>query len=124
MDRGRREKTPDHAADTAGADGPAPEACRTMADVRAGIDRLDRRLVTLLARRQRYIEAAAALKTDRSQVRDPQRIEDVVHKVLAEAERRGLSPAIAEPVWRTLIEGCIAHEFEIFDRLKRGRGDA
>jgi isochorismate pyruvate lyase len=43
-------------------------------------------------------------------------VEEVVAHVLAEAERAGLSPAIAEPVWRTLIERCIAHELEAFDR--------
>ena len=34
---------------------------------------------------------------------------------LAEARRAGLSAAIAEPVWRTLIARCIAHEFAVFD---------
>ncbi len=43
-----------------------------------------------------------------------------VTKVKAEAEMQGLSPAIAEPVWRTLIDRCIAYEFESFDNLKPG----
>ncbi|HWA69918.1 MAG TPA: hypothetical protein VG821_08805 [Rhizomicrobium sp.] len=37
-------------------------------------------------------------------------------RVLAEATKAGLSPAIAEPVWRLLIERSIAHELEAFDR--------
>jgi len=45
-------------------------------------------------------------------------LEDVVAKVLAAAGPAGLSPAIAEPVWRTLIDRCIAHEFEAFDRTR------
>jgi isochorismate pyruvate lyase len=96
----------------------APEHCRDMAELRAEIDRVDRALVLLLAERQRYIERAAEIKRDRGQVRDPARIEDVVAKVLATAAKQGLSPAIAEPVWRTLIERSIAHEFDRFDRLK------
>jgi isochorismate pyruvate lyase len=51
-------------------------------------------------------------------VHDDARIEDVVAKVLAAAGPAGLSPAIAEPVWRTLIDRCIAHEFETFDRTR------
>ncbi|MEM9749371.1 MAG: chorismate mutase [Pseudomonadota bacterium] len=93
--------------------------CETMADVRAEIDRLDRALVAMLAERQTYIEAAGRIKADRGTVRDPARIEDVVTKVLAEARAQGLSPAIAEPVWRSLIEQCIAHEFEIWDGLRQ-----
>lgn len=99
-----------------------PNACLDMKDVRGQIDRLDRILVELLAERQGYIERAAAIKQDRNAVHDDARIEDVVTKVLAEARRVGLSAAIAEPVWRTLIARCIAHEFEKFDaKAQRAR---
>ena len=91
------------------------ETCETMKDVRHEIDRIDELLVALLAERQTYIEAAGRIKPDRQDVRDPARIEDVVRKVVAASNRLGLSPAISEPVWRTLIERCIAHEFEVFD---------
>jgi isochorismate pyruvate lyase len=96
----------------------APEDCAAMAEVRQGVDALDRALVALLAERQRYMDAAARIKPDRSVVHDDARIEDVVTKVLAAAGPAGLSPAIAEPVWRTLIDRCIAHEFETFDRTR------
>lgn len=91
-----------------------------MAEVRVGVDALDRALVTLLAERQRYMDAAARIKTDRAVVRDEARIEDVVAKVKASARAAGLSEAIAEPVWRTLVDRCIAHEFEIWDRIRHG----
>jgi isochorismate pyruvate lyase len=87
-----------------------------MAELRDAIDALDARLVALLAVRQAYIERAAQLKTGREQVRDPARIEQVVAKVIAEGRRTGLSAEIAEPVWRSLIEASIRHEFEAFDK--------
>ncbi|HXI87207.1 MAG TPA: chorismate mutase [Parvularculaceae bacterium] len=108
------------AADETAAVG--PDDCRSMAEVRAEIDRLDRRLVALVAERQAYIEAAARLKPRADEVRLEWRIEDVVAKVLAEAERRGLSKRIAEPVWRELIDRCIEHEHEIW-RLFHMRND-
>lgn len=86
-----------------------------MADVRYEIDRIDRVLVEILAERQSFMDAAARIKPDRGAVRDNWRIEDVVAKVLAECEKHGLSPAIAEPVWRTLIDRCIAYEFGSYD---------
>ncbi len=97
---------------------PRARRCETMADVRREIDRLDRELVRLMAERLRYIEEAARIKPERGQVRDEARIEDVVAKVLAEAEKQNLSPEVAEPVWRLLIERSIAHEFEKFDAEK------
>jgi isochorismate pyruvate lyase len=96
----------------------APAACTTMADVRQGVDALDRLLVAVLAERQRYMEAAARIKPDRDAVRDEDRIEEVVARVKAQAREAGLSEAIAEPVWRLLIERCIAHEFAAWDRLR------
>jgi isochorismate pyruvate lyase len=94
----------------------APEACETMADVRAGVDEIDRALVALLARRQAYMDAAARIKPSRDRVIDPARIEQVVANVRAHAEAAGLSTEIAEPVWRLLIDRCIAHELAEWDR--------
>ena len=99
----------------------APEDCATMVDVRQGVDALDRALVTLLAERQRYMDAAARIKPNRDAVFDQARIDDVVAKVLAAAEPAGLSPDIAEPVWRLLIDRCIAHEFGTWDRTRNSK---
>ena len=99
-----------HTADTA----------ETMLDVRYEVDRIDRLLVELLVERQSFMDAAARIKGARKAVLDRPRIEDVIRIVKAECDRQGLSKAIAEPVWRTLIDRCIAYEFESFDRLKPG----
>lgn len=97
---------------------PAPEACETMVDVRKGVDAVDRALVTLLAERQRYMDAAARIKPNRQAVYDQPRIEDVVSKVLAAADQAGLSAEIAEPVWRLLIDRSIAHEYDTWDKTR------
>ncbi len=96
--------------------------CISMDQVRVEIDRLDRLLVRLLAERQAYIEAAARIKDRADEVRLEWRIEEVVAKVLASAEREGLSKRIAEPVWRELIDRCIDHEHEKW-RLFRMRNE-
>ena len=100
----------DDIARTAAAD------CVSMEEVRDEIDRLDRVLVRLIAERQGYIEAAARIKDRFEDVRLEWRIEDVVAKVLAEAERAGLSKRIAEPVWREMIDRCIDHEFAHWEK--------
>ena len=99
-------------------DRPLPADCETMLDVRKGVDALDRALVLVLAERQRYMDAAARIKPNRDAVFDQARIDDVVAKVLAAAEPAGLSPDIAEPVWRLLIDRCIAHEFAKYDATR------
>lgn len=95
-----------------------PEDCQSMAEVRHGVDTLDRKLVALIAERARYMEAAARIKPGRDTVRDDWRVNDVLTKVKAEAERAGLPLSIAEPVWRELVERSIQYEFEVWDRTR------
>lgn len=94
----------------------APVPCPEMQEIREQIDALDKRLVALLAERQKLIAAAGEVKPSRDTVRDEARIEEVVQLVLAEAENSGLAREIAEPVWRQLIESSIAYEYGVFDK--------
>jgi isochorismate pyruvate lyase len=98
------------------------QQCTSIDEVRLEIDRIDRALVKLLSERQRYIERAAEIKSNRSSIRDEARISDVLSKVLAQARRAGLSPNVAEPVWRILMERSIALEMEAFEaKVQRAR---
>lgn len=100
------------------------ETAKSMADVRFEVDRLDRALIKLLVERQSFMDAASRIKGTRDKVNDRPRIEDVVEKVLAESRRQGLSPAIAEPVWRVLIDRSVAYEYQAFDARRPGRDKA
>jgi isochorismate pyruvate lyase len=93
-----------------------------MAEVRQGVDAIDRALVQLIAERQGYMDAAARIKPDRNAVHDAERIERVIAGVKAEAQARGLSTAIAEPVWRMLIACCIEYEYLAYDRMHAPNG--
>ncbi len=92
--------------------------CQTMAEVRVGVDALDRELIKVITRRQAYMAAAARIKTDRDTVHDSVRIEEVISKVKAAALDAGLSIDIAEPVWRELIARSIAYEFKQWDKIR------
>jgi isochorismate pyruvate lyase len=95
-----------------------PEACQTMADVRAGVDALDAELVAMLARRFGYMNAAARIKPSRSAVRDEARKAQVIANAAAAAAAAGLPAGLAETLWETLVEASIAHEFGEWDRLR------
>ena len=88
-----------------------PQDCRTMADVRAEIDRIDGQLVALLRERTGYIDRAAELKPGLGlPARIDDRVEEVVAKVRASAVARGVDPDLAEALWRRLIDWSIARE--------------
>ncbi len=88
---------------------------KTMTDVRAAIDDVDRRIVPLLLERLSYIEAAGHIKQDRSRVRDEARIQDVLEKVTATAESHSGNSKYITEVYEFLIEYSITHEFTVFD---------
>jgi isochorismate pyruvate lyase len=88
-----------------------PEDCGSMRELRRQIDRLDRELVARLAERARYIDRAAELKPGEGlPARIEARVEEVVANVRREAAAVGLDAALAEALWRQLIEWSIARE--------------
>ena len=92
-----------------------PEACQTMADVRAGVDALDRELVALLARRFAYMRAAARIKPERGMVRDEARKAAVIAAAQAEAQALGAPAERIAALWEALVESSIAYELEQWD---------
>ena len=95
-----------------------PAECGSMAEVRAGVDALDREIVALLGERFRYMEAAARIKRDRAAVRDEWRKTDVLAKVARHAEAAGVPSATASVLYERLIEDSIAYELERFDDMR------
>lgn len=93
-----------------------PESCTNMAEVRAGIDALDREIVALIATRMRYMDAAARIKSHRADVRDEARKAEVIANAHRTAAELGVPPDLAEALWEVLVEGSIAYEMERFDR--------
>lgn len=96
-----------------------PSGPQSLADLRAVIDRIDRDMVTLLAERVRCVDAVIAVKArDGLPAAIPERVEDVIAHVRAEAEAAGMPSDLAEMLWRRLIDWSIAYE----DRHLSGTG--
>ena len=95
-----------------------PAECATMAQVRTGVDDVDRRIVALLQRRFGYMDAAARIKPDREAVRDEWRKADVLAKVDAAAAAQNVDRQLMARIYEDLIETSIAHELTEFERLR------
>lgn len=90
--------------------------CTTMAEVRAGVDQLDRELVALLRRRFDYMVAAARIKPARDHVRDEARKAQVIANAQAHAAAAGLPTQEIGELWDALVEASIAYELAEYDR--------
>ena len=87
---------------------------QTLDEVREVIDGLDKGLIELLARRQKLVRQAGRLKpkNDVRAVSAPERVAQVITSCRAYAEKAGLSPEVAEAVWRSMIDAFIKLEMD------------
>ncbi|MEY3985642.1 MAG: hypothetical protein RLZ59_1087 [Pseudomonadota bacterium] len=93
----------------------SPEACTSMADVRAGVDALDADLARLLGQRFAYMRAAARIKPERHLVRDEARKAQVIANAQRAARAANWPEDIAAQLWEVLVEASIAYELAAFD---------
>lgn len=96
----------------------SPQHCLSMADVRHGVDQLDKEIVALLGERFRYMDAAARIKPDRSAVRDEARKAEVIANVRLHAEKAGVPDAVIADLYERLVEASITYEFNRFDETR------
>lgn len=86
--------------------------CQSMDEVRLEIDRLDKRLVGLIAERFKYVDRAWQLKSNPEEATVPWRIQQVIERVRAHAEEHNVPPALTEALWRQMIGWFIQYEEE------------
>ncbi|KNC07621.1 chorismate mutase [Pantoea sp. RIT-PI-b] len=94
----------------------------SIEDVRNRIDQIDTELVKMIAQRSQCVKAAAAFKSDHSDVRAPDRVQQVIDKVSKQATELGLPTVIIEKVYRTMIGAFIDYELDQHDQLRQDKG--
>ena len=94
-----------------------PAECRSLEDVRAEIDRIDRAIVSLIGERAAYVHAAARFKTSEAAVAAPERQESMLRARRAWAEEEDLDPDVIEKLYRDLVRYFIVRELEHWKSL-------
>ena len=88
--------------------------CNNMDELRHQIDKLDVKIIELLANRSEFIDRATKLKKSNGMpARIPERIESVVSNARNAAEELDLDADLVEKIWRILINWSIQREAEI-----------
>tara|TARA_B100000925_G_scaffold74797_1_gene52613 strand:- start:353 stop:658 length:306 start_codon:yes stop_codon:yes gene_type:complete len=91
-----------------------PGDCNSMDELRRQIDKLDVKIIELLANRSEFIDRATELKKSNGMpARIPERIESVVSNARNAAEELDLDADLVEKIWRILIDWSIQREAEI-----------
>jgi isochorismate pyruvate lyase len=92
--------------------------CKSLEEVRANIDRIDRQIVRLLSERGGYVKQAARFKKTAEDVKAPERAENVIANVRALAAELGADVLVTEKVYRTMISAFIGAELKEYNALK------
>lgn len=88
-----------------------PEDCRDMDELRKEIDRIDDRMVKLLAERVRYVTRAVEIKrVAKLPALIPKRVQAVLDHVKSKAAKEKVDPALTESVWRVIIDWAVNYE--------------
>lgn len=82
----------------------------SLAEVRSRIDAIDADLVDLLARRQALVQRGARFETGQDAVRVSERVAAVIGAIRLRAAEAGLSPDVAEAIWRVMMTALTHRE--------------
>lgn len=92
--------------------------CKSIEQVRENIDGIDRQIVSLLAQRGAYVAQAAHFKKTTDDVKAPQRVEQVIAKVVSLSLELGANPAVTEQVYRAMISAFIDQELKAHAEIR------
>lgn len=90
----------------------------SLDEIRANIDKIDKEIVGLLCERGEFVKQAARFKTNASNIKDSQRLEQIVEKVTSYAKERGFDPFTIESIYRNMIDAFIQLEIKSYEHLK------
>ena len=102
---------------------PSPDETKTlMAPYRERIDALDTQIVALLGKRFDVIREVAAFKAQHGiHPIQPARIEEVVQRARAQAQKSGANPDLIEKLYRVIIQTACDEE-EHYARAQEAKG--
>ena len=86
-----------------------------MKDLRAELNQIDSSLLSLFKDRFALIHEASLIKKNTNEIRDHDRIEEVISGIRSQSKDLGRDQNSMEYLWRFLIELSIKYEFDHFD---------
>jgi len=92
--------------------------CETLEELRAEVDKVDEKIVELIAVRNDYIKQAAKFKHTVDEIKADDRIEAVLNHVRHKALSLGVSPNMVADLYKEMIDAMV--ETEIAELRNRG----
>ncbi len=94
------------------------KTCHSLEEVREEIDKIDDKIVELIAARKDYVKQAAKFKHSIDEIKSDERIEDVINRVRHQALTLGLSPNMVADIYNKMIHDMVETEIAQFRNAK------
>ncbi len=88
--------------------------CKTLEELRNEVDKVDEKIVELIAVRNDYIKQAAKFKHTVEEIKADERIEDVLNHVRHKALTLGVSPNMVADIYKQMIDAMVESEIAEF----------
>lgn len=92
--------------------------CNSLQETREEIDKLDDKIVELIAARNAYVKQLAYFKDSIEEIKAEDRISDVVNRVRAKAIELDLSPNLINELYVRMINDMVDSEVAEFKNAK------
>ena len=92
--------------------------CSSLEETRSHIDKVDDRIVELIAERNTYVKQLAYFKNSVEEIKSDDRIDDVINRVRAKAIELDLSPNLVNDLFLRMINVMVDSEVAEFKNAK------
>jgi len=91
--------------------------CKSLEEVRDQIDKVDAKILELIAQRKDYIKQAAKFKHSVEEIKTDDRIDEVLSNARHNALRLGVSPDLVTTIYKAMIDDMVEAEIAQFRNI-------
>ncbi len=91
--------------------------CNSLEDVRAEVDKVDAKILQLIAQRKDLIKQAANFKHSVDEIKTDERIDEVLSNARHNALRLGVSPDLVTTIYKAMIDDMVEAEIAQFRNI-------
>ena len=88
--------------------------CSSLEEVRAEVDKVDAKILELIAQRKDLIKQAANFKHSVDEIKTDERIDEVLSNARHNALRLGVSPDLVTTIYKAMIDDMVEAEIAQF----------
>ncbi len=88
--------------------------CSSLEEVRAEVDKVDAKILELIAKRKDLIKQAANFKHSVDEIKTDERIDEVLSNARHNALRLGVSPDLVTTIYKAMIDDMVEAEIAQF----------